>query len=39
MESGWHKNQWIYLYIFSDEANALKGFGAYVPGVGAEYFE
>ena len=35
----WAKHQWVMLYLFSDEAANKYGFGAYVPGVGAEYFE
>ena len=39
MPTYWAKNQWVMIYIFSDEANNKYGFGTYAPGVGAEYFE
>ena len=35
----WAKHRWVYVYVFSDEANTKRGFGAFVSGYGAEYFE
>ncbi len=32
-------DQWVFLYIFSDISGNKHGFGAFAPGVGAEYFE
>ena len=39
ISSGWAKFQWVMIYLFSDETANKYGFGAYAPGVGAEYFE
>lgn len=39
MDSGWAREQWVMLYIFSDQNANKYGFGAFAPGVGVEYFE
>ena len=39
MPTDWAKDQWVMVYIFSDESANKYGFGAYAPGVGAQYFE
>ena len=39
MPNDWYKDQWVMVYIFSDESANKYGFGTYAPGVGAEYFE
>ena len=39
MPTDWAKDQWVMIYIFSDASADKYGFGAYAPGVGAEYFE
>ena len=39
MPTGWASDQWVMVYIFSDESANKYGFGAFVPGAGAEYFE
>ena len=33
--TGWAKERWVYLYAFSDSANAERGFGTFVAGQGA----
>ena len=33
------KTQWVYVYIYSDEENNERGFGAYVDGDPEENFE
>ena len=35
MPTDWAKDQWVMVYIFSDEAANKYGFGTYAPGVGA----
>ena len=38
--SNWtNKSQWVYVYIYSDEENNERGFGASVDGDPDEYFE
>ena len=39
MPTDWAKDQWVMVYIFSDQTANKYGFGAFVPGVGAQYFE
>ena len=39
MPTDFQRDQWIYIYIFSDETAKSKGFGAYVPGASPEYYE
>ena len=39
IEMEWDSFRWVYVYLFSDSALPKMGFGAYVPGVGAEKFE
>ncbi len=36
--SEWDSTQWVYVYMFSDAATLTNGFGAFVAGVGAEFF-
>ena len=35
----WDSLRWVYIYLFSDAAANINGFGAYVPGEGVEKFE
>ena len=35
----WDSLRWVYIYLFSDAAANIDGFGAYVPGEGVEKFE
>ena len=36
--NSWAKDQWVMVYIFSDETANKYGFGAFVPRVGVKYF-
>lgn len=35
IDTEWDSFRWVYIYLFSDLAINTKGFGAFVPGVGA----
>ena len=35
----WALNQWVFTYLYSEAASSEHGLGAFVRGVGTEYFE